>query len=335
MRRAALLALLTALSLGASAPAGAASWAEPQIRVVVRQGVMGPSVSGFQPESPLTRGALAEATAAVTGVPRAAAKPERLVSMKQLQRALVRAAGLLGAAKRLQAEAAAAGLAPPRRFGTEVVARLLGLRYNHPATDDGLELRPGDTATRAEAAYSFAKILQLSDWSIPYARSRAESFDLPTLTDWQRRILARAVSFVGFPYVWGGTSERRQTLLGVTSRGGFDCSGFAWRIYRLQSYPGAPQLRDTLRGRTASAMAGEVPRSARVRRARLKPGDLVFFSERGRDARPADVSHMGIYAGGGWFVHSSSQGTTMTTLSGWYEDRFAWGRRPLREAGLT
>jgi hypothetical protein len=44
---------------------------------------------------------------------------------------------------------------------------------------------------------------------------------------------------------------------------------------------------------------------------------------------------MGIYAGGGWFVHSSSQGTTMTTLTGWYADRFAWGRRPLREAGLT
>jgi cell wall-associated NlpC family hydrolase len=44
---------------------------------------------------------------------------------------------------------------------------------------------------------------------------------------------------------------------------------------------------------------------------------------------------MGIYVGNGWFVHSSSQGTTMTTLSGWYAERFAWGRRPLREAGLT
>jgi hypothetical protein len=335
MRRVALLALLTALSLGASAPAGAASWAQPQIRVVVEHGVMGPSVSGFRPESPLTRGALAEAMSAVTGVPRSAAAPERVVPMSRLQRALVRAAGLRGAARHLRAEATAAGLAPPRRFGTEIIARLLGLRYNHPTADDGLELRPGDAASRAEAAYSFAKLMQLSDWSIPYARSRAEAFDLPRLTEWQRRILDRAVSFVGFPYVWGGTSERRQTLFGVTSRGGFDCSGFAWRIYRLQSYPGAPQLRDTLRGRTASAMAGEVPKSARVRRARLKPGDLVFFSERGTEARPADVSHMGIYAGGDWFVHSSSQGTTMTTLSGWYADRFAWGRRPLREAGLA
>jgi cell wall-associated NlpC family hydrolase len=82
-------------------------------------------------------------------------------------------------------------------------------------------------------------------------------------------------------------------------------------------------------------MSGEVPKSARIGRSGLQPGDLVFFSERGREARPADVSHMGIYAGGSWFVHSSSQGTTMTTLSGWYAERFAWGRRPLREAGLA
>jgi cell wall-associated NlpC family hydrolase len=297
---------------------------------------MGPSVAAFKPQEPLTRAALARALTAITGERHTTAQPDRHVRMLELDRALVRAAGLLGSARHLLAEARAAGLAPPPRFGTEVVARLLGLRYNHPSEHDGLELLPGDTATRAEAAYSFAKLLELSPWTAPSAEERADDFDLPELTDWQRRILTRAVSFVGFPYVWGGTSERRQTLFGVTTRGGFDCSGFAWRIYRLEAYSGAPQLRTVLRGRTASAMAGEVPVSARIRRrTSLRPGDLVFFSERGTEARPRDVSHMGIYAGGGWFVHSSSQGTTMTTLSGWYADRFAWGRRPLREAGLT
>jgi cell wall-associated NlpC family hydrolase len=335
MRRAALLTFLAALVLGTAAPAVAASWAQPQIRVVVREGVMGPSVSAFRPQAPLTRAELARAMSAVTGVERTAAQPDRIVRMWELDRALVRAAGLLPSADHVLAEARAAGLAPPPRFGTEVVARLLGLRYNHPSASDGLELRPGDRATRAEAAYSFARLLQLSSWTIPSARSRADAFDLPGLTSWQRRILARAASFVGFPYVWGGTSERTQTLFGVTSRGGFDCSGFAWRIYRLEAYSGAPQLRSVLRGRTASAMAGEVPATARIkRRASLRPGDLIFFSERGTNARPGDVSHMGIYAGGGWFVHSSTQGTTLTTLSGWSAERFAWGRRPLREAGL-
>ena len=116
---------------------------------------------------------------------------------------------------------------------------------------------------------------------------------------------------MGFPYVWGGTSERTQTLFGVTSRGGFDCSGFAWRVYRLERYQGGARLQDILLGRTASQMASEVPRSARIGRAGLRPGDLVFFSEEGLQARPADVSHMGIYVGGGWFMHSSSQGTTL------------------------
>jgi hypothetical protein len=324
------------LALGAAPSVQAASWAKPQIRVVVEEGVMGPSVSAFRPQEALTAGALARAMTALTGVERTPDRPDRLVRMRELEQALVRAAGLLGSARHVQAEVRAAGLDSPKRLGAEVIARMLGLRYNHPSRDDGLELRPGDRATRAEAAYSFAKLLRLDDWTVPDVRSRAGSLDLPDLTTWQRRVLTRTVSFVGFPYVWGGTSERRQTLFGVTSRGGFDCSGFAWRIYRLEAYPGASQLQTVLRGRTASAMAGEVAASERIRRrAGLRAGDLVFFSERGTDARPADVSHMGIYAGGGWFVHSSTQGTTMTTLSGWYAERFAWGRRPLREAGLT
>ena len=42
----------------------------------------------------------------------------------------------------------------------------------------------------------------------------ADGFALPFLTEWQRVVLARAVRFVGSPYVWAGTSERPQPLLG-------------------------------------------------------------------------------------------------------------------------
>ena len=59
MRRAALGTLLTLLALAAPASLVAASWAKPQIRVVVEEGVMGPSVAGFRPKRPLTAGALA------------------------------------------------------------------------------------------------------------------------------------------------------------------------------------------------------------------------------------------------------------------------------------
>jgi hypothetical protein len=34
-------------------------------------------------------------------------------------------------------------------------------------------------------------------------------------------------------------------------------------------------------------------------------------------------------------VHSSDRGTTLTPMAGWYDARFAWGRRPLAEAGIS
>ena len=161
----------------------------------------------------------------------------------------------------------------------------------------------------------------------------ATSLDLPPLSDWQRRVLQRAVRFVGFPYVWGGMSDKRQTLFGVTSRGGFDCSGFVWRVYRLEAWAGAPRLNSTLRNRTAAGMAGEVARARRIAKARLQPGDVMFFGSRGARSKPAEITHAGIALGGGWFVHSSRYGTTIAPFEGWHDTSFAWGRRPLAEAG--
>jgi cell wall-associated NlpC family hydrolase len=335
MPRGLVAVLACLLALGLAAQAGAASWAQPQIRVVVERGLMGPSVSAFRPDRPLTRRQLGMALAAYTGEAQVVVDPERPVVMWELQRALVRAAGLHESAALVRAKARAAGLEPRPYFGAEVVARLLQLRFNHPAARDFRELRPRDVATRAEAAYSFARLLGTSEWSKQSAAAAADRLAFPSFTDWQRRVLRRATQFVGYPYVWGGTSESTQTLFGVTSRGGFDCSGFVWRIYKTRPFSGAPQLQAVLRGRTTYQMSGEFPRAARIRRTGLRPGDLVFFGARGPDSRPSEVTHMGIYVGHGWFVHSSSQGTTLTTLSGWYADRFAWGRRPLREAGLA
>jgi cell wall-associated NlpC family hydrolase len=335
MRRGLLVALLLALALCMAVPAQAASWARPQIRTVVDHGLMGPSVSAFRPSQPLTRGELGQALTNLTGQPWPVSEPGRHVLMRELDRNLVRALGLAPSAAAFQAQARTAGLKPPSRFGTEVVARLLGLRHNHPAANDARELRPQDEATRAEAAYSLAAVLGLNSWDTQSVSNLAASFGLPAFSEWQRRVLARAVSLVGYPYVWGGTSTGRQTLFGVTSRGGFDCSGFVWRVYKLRPFPGAPQLQNVLRGRTTYQMSGEFPKRQRIGSGGLKPGDLVFFGDRGTSSKPAQVMHMGIYMGNGWFIHSSGQGTTLMTLSGWYADRFAWGRRPLREAGLS
>ena len=165
--------------------------------------------------------------------------------------------------------------------------------------------------------------------------SAAAEFELPVYTPWQRKVLQTAVNLIGYPYVWGGTSGGRQTVVGVTSRGGFDCSGFVWRVYKLQAYPGGAALRATIRGRTAAQMAGEVPKSKRIAFAALEPGDLLFFGQGGRHARAAAIDHAGIYLGSGWMINSSRYGVALAPLQNWYADRFAWGRRPLAEAGLS
>jgi cell wall-associated NlpC family hydrolase len=255
--------------------------------------------------------------------------------MATLDAQLVGGLGLSGAAAEFAQRAHDAGLAVPARFGSEVVARLLGLRYNHPAQDDGLELLPGDYATRAEAAYSAAQILHFGGWEIAGVQSLADSFSLPQLSPWQTRIIDTAVSKIGMPYIWGGTSDGPESEFGVQSRGGYDCSGFVWRVYKLQSYPGERNLASVLRGRTTFLMSVEVPRSERIHFADLQPADVIFFGERGPSSSSAEVGHMGIYLGNGWFIHSSEYGVALASLTGWYRHEFAWGRRPLREAGLS
>jgi cell wall-associated NlpC family hydrolase len=81
-------------------------------------------------------------------------------------------------------------------------------------------------------------------------------------------------------------------------------------------------------------MSAESPKAERIPGTALQPADLVFFGDRGPRSTPAEIGHMGIYVGNGWIVHSSRFGTTLTPMTGWYENTFAWGRSPLVEAGL-
>ena len=328
------LAVLVAL---AAAPVSAAeSWAKPQIETVVTAGLMAPSAAEFRPDDRLVRGELQELVAALGGVTATPADPSVPVKLRELDAALVRALGLGPVAKHVRAVLVAAGLEPPAHAGTEVVARLLGLRTNHPQARDPIELRPGDAVTRAETAFSLARALELlaTDGAAALAAPAAE-IALPQLTDWQRRVLQRAVRFVGYPYIWGGSSDRPQAPFGVTVPGGFDCSGLVWRVYKLEPFADAPGLAEVFEGRTTYAMSGEVDRSLRIGLEAIEPADVLFFGDRGPRSRPAQIGHMGIYLGGGWIAHSSSRGTTLVPLEGWYSERFAWARRPLAEAGLA
>ena len=362
----AVAAISTAAAVGSSR--SAPNWAAPQIVTVVQHKLMAKSVKKFRPNGALTQKTLTslaadlkeqlgsatpppadsgsggtttgttDTTTTGTTTTPADADPAAPETMTQLDRSLVQAVGLGKAAKQFVQGARADGLAVPSRFGTEVVARLLGLRVNHPAAQDFIELRPQDPATRAEAAYSAAQILSFGNvadsWEIAEVKSLAAAFTLPEVNDWQRQILNVAFSKIGMPYIWGGTSDNTETNFGVTSRGGYDCSGFVWRVYKLQSYADEGTLASTLRGRTTYTMSVEVPRSQRISFTKLQPADVIFFGTRGSKSKGSQVFHTGIYVGNGWFIQSSDRGVALAQLTGWYKQRFAWGRRPLREAGL-
>ena len=370
-RLATLAAACAVAAVSTAAAAGSSrslpNWAAPQIATVVAHKLMGAkSVRKFRPNAGLTHQTLASLGADLktqlgSSVPPGAdtgtttttgtsgtttggttttpvANPDAPETMAQLDRSLVQAIGLGKAAKQFTQGARADGLVVPGRFGFEVVARLLGLRLNHPAAQDYLELRPQDPATRAETAYSAAQILGLGiladSWQVAQVKSLAAAFTLPEVNDWQRQILNVAFSKIGMPYVWGGTSDGTEVDFGVTARGGYDCSGFVWRVYKLQSYANEGTLASTLQGRTTYTMSVEVPRSKRVGFKKLQPADVIFFGSKGAHSKGSQIFHTGIYVGNGWFIQSSDEGVALAQLTGWYKQKFAWGRRPLREAGL-
>jgi hypothetical protein len=344
MRTLAALAAVLCAGFFSSTAAGAPkpSWAQPQIDEVVAAGLLAPDAASFQPDEPLTRAALAQVFSVLelhvawpTTYRYVLGPPERTVTIRELDAALVGFLGLGDAARTIAAQLRFAGLAPKAGAGTETVARLLGFRFNHPAGSDALELGPNEPATRAEAAYSLARLLRLSEWETDAIREQVGTFVLPELTDLQRQILRRAVSFIGYPYVWGGTSELRQEPLGKPAPGGFDCSGYIWRIFKLEPFAGASALATVLRGRSTYELSGEIGPARRIRKlANLQPADVIFQGDRGTKSKPSQVGHAGIYLGGGWFAHASRNGTTLHPLDGWYRKSFAWARRPLREAGL-
>jgi cell wall-associated NlpC family hydrolase len=311
------------------------SWAQAELRAVVAAGLMAKEAAA-RPNDPMTRGELGTMTAGLLHVvPSTPSSPNTSVTMSGLDAKLVATLGLTDTAKAFTQNAKTAGLAPPSRFGTEAVARLLGLRTNHPAALDSLELSPNEPASHAEAAYSAARILHFGEWDAASTEALAQTFVLPAYTPWQKQILSTAVRFIGYPYVWGGESETTTSAYGPQVHGGFDCSGLVWRVYKLQTYAGERTLADVLKGRTTYAMSGEVPATKRISLANLQPADVIFFGAAGPKSKPAQVNHMGIYLGNGWFIHSSAYGVAVAQLSGWYAQRFAWGRRPLAEATLV
>ena len=228
----------------------------------------------------------------------------------------------------------------PLGFSAEQIVRHLGVRVNAPAGSDTWEWWPQDRLVRAELAIEAYQLGHLPSWAPDWAASQAGVANgLPTWTPLQRQVLGHAIRFAGAPYVWGGTSNRPQTLFGHPAAGGFDCSGFVWWVLKLHRYrlANGHAWSAKIAGRTTYTMARALPVKRRIPYSRLRPGDVLFWSDRkphGVITHWEHIFHTGIYLGNGWAIdsHGNGDGVTIDRMSpgaGWFHDFFAFGWRLL------
>src|SRR4051794_20048767 len=327
-----LVALMTLASAGAAHDATLGTWNLGEQHAVRLAGVMYDLADErFHGEQAVTGDQLRDAFAALAptyGTPRVAVPAQR-VSVATFDRMIVSQLGAADVAGAVQHEAWRAGLNSPPDFGTETVARALALRTNHPFPHEELELYPTDAITRAEAAHSFAVALQWGAGAAPWARETFSRFVLPAYGAAQKQVLRQAVAKIGMPYIWGGETDGAGSWFGGQEHGGYDCSGFVWRVFKLSGLPWGRQIH----GRTAASQAGEIPRLARIRLDDVQPADLVFFGP-GRfwqKATERRIVHEGIALSKDWMIHSSAQGVYVSPLAldPWRAGRFSWARRVL------
>ena len=170
-----------------------------------------------------------------------------------------------------------------------------GLDAYYFKADDGLfKVRFGNFAFLASAQRNVAALRReniVDDYYIvkPMEYSGAAAHYSSDNSDLRKSITKTARRFLGVPYKWGGES----------ARDGFDCSGLTMTVYRLNGL--------------------ELPRNSRqqyqagraVKKSDLGPGDLVFFATKGGNR----VTHVGIYVGGGRFIHAPRTGKTIRVAS--------------------
>lgn len=135
-----------------------------------------------------------------------------------------------------------------------------------------------------------------------------QDYDIPgeALTDEKfRKMITKAEKYLGYPYVWGGSSPSTS----------FDCSGFvSWVINHCGNGWNVGR-------QTANGLMGKcdiIPKSE------AKPGDLIFFQ---KTYNTSGASHVGIYVGNGMMIHCGSPiSYASIETSYWRQHYYCMGR---------
>ncbi len=120
-------------------------------------------------------------------------------------------------------------------------------------------------------------------------------------------MIAEAEKYLGYPYVWGGSSPSTS----------FDCSGFVcWVI----NHSGVGSV-----GRTTAQ--GIFNYTTPIAPSEAKPGDIIFFT--GTYDSGSAVSHVGIYAGNGMMIHCGNPISYASVNTPYWQSHFySYGRLP-------
>ena len=127
---------------------------------------------------------------------------------------------------------------------------------------------------------------------------RGPGFDGAASANARQRLIAAADALLGTPYRYAGLDRR-----------GLDCSGFVHLSFREGLNQNVP--------RTTIDFYNWVQK---IPTSELQPGDLLFFVTTGNR-----VSHMGIYTGNGWFIHSASEGPNTGVIYSHLDENY-WRR---------
>ena len=133
-----------------------------------------------------------------------------------------------------------------------------------------------------------------------------DSSNVNTVTDLRKALIALAMDLRDTRYVRGGRDPST----------GFDCSGFVRYVFA-----------HAIGMKLPTSSASQFLAGLKVKRADMKPGDLVFF----KTGRKRHISHVGIYISNGRFIHSPASGKTVQVSSldeSYWARHFAGAKRP-------
>lgn len=126
------------------------------------------------------------------------------------------------------------------------------------------------------------------------------------------KLMNEATKYIGFPYVWGGSSPSTS----------FDCSGFVCWSYTHSGVYNLPRT-------TAQGIYNQC---AKISEAEAKPGDLIFFTRTYVTNEP--VTHIGIYVGENQMLHCGNPiGYASIKSEYWSSHFYGFGRLPIETGG--